>query len=144
MIRIARLEDVTIVTELALKLWPEHEFEELKEEFENILSNENSIVFLAFKEDVAIAFAQCELRFDYVEGTESSPVAYLEGIYVEENYRKHGIAKELVKHCEAWGREKDCTEFGSDCELDNTDSLNFHLGIGFEEANRIICFKKNI
>ncbi len=144
MIRVAKLEDVTAVTELALKLWPEHEFEELKEEFENILSNENSIVFLAFKNDVAIGFAQCELRFDYVEGTESSPVAYLEGIYVEDNYRKQGIAKNLVEHCEAWGREHGCTEFGSDCEFDNTDSLKFHLSIGFEEANRIICFKKNI
>ncbi len=34
-------------------------------------------------------------------------------------------------------------EMASDCELQNTDSLKFHLAMGFEEANRIICFKKN-
>lgn len=36
------------------------------------------------------------------------------------------------------------TGVASDCELDNTDSLKFHMAMGFEEANRVICFKKNI
>ena len=40
--------------------------------------------------------------------------------------------------------EMGCTEFASDCELDNTDSLRFHLHTGFEEANRIICFRKTL
>lgn len=35
-----------------------------------------------------------------------------------------------------------CAEFASDCELDNTDSLSFHLNTGFTEAGRIICFCK--
>ncbi len=43
-----------------------------------------------------------------------------------------------------FGKEKKCTEFASDCELDNEDSLKFHLAMGFEEANRIICFRKEI
>ena len=32
----------------------------------------------------------------------------------------------------------------SDCELENTHSLQFHLNVGFEEANRIICFTKKL
>ena len=39
-------------------------------------------------------------------------------------------------------REKGCREFASDCELTNTASLSFHLSVGFQEENRIICFKK--
>ena len=39
---------------------------------------------------------------------------------------------------------KGAEEFASDCELKNTDSLKFHLNIGFKEANRIICFVKNL
>lgn len=35
-----------------------------------------------------------------------------------------------------------CREFASDCELTNEESLRFHLGTGFTEANRIICFTK--
>ena len=31
-----------------------------------------------------------------------------------------------------------------DCELTNDRSLAFHLSVGFEEANRIICFTKQL
>jgi aminoglycoside 6'-N-acetyltransferase I len=79
-----------------------------------------------------------------VEGTESSPVGYLEGVFVKEEYRKRGYAKELLCACEMWAKDMGCTEFASDCELDNTGSLKFHIAMGFVEANRIICFKKNI
>lgn len=53
-----------------------------------------------------------------------------------------GIATILCKECEEWARKHGCTEFASDCELANEESLRFHLSIGFEEENRIIL--KNI
>ncbi|MCR5611334.1 MAG: GNAT family N-acetyltransferase [Clostridiales bacterium] len=83
-------------------------------------------------------------RRDYVEGCETSPVGYLEGVGVKEGFRRRGIARKLVLECEQWAREKGCTEFASDCELKNTASLDFHLGVGFREENRIICFKKSL
>ena len=52
--------------------------------------------------------------------------------------------KELLSACESWAKSKGCTEFASDCELANTQSLQFHLNVGFEEANRIICFTKKL
>jgi aminoglycoside 6'-N-acetyltransferase I len=79
-----------------------------------------------------------------VEGTESSPVGYLEGVFVEAAYRRQGIARELVKVCQKFAKEQGCTEFASDCELDNEDSLQFHLKMGFEEASRNIHFAKKI
>lgn len=57
-------------------------------------------------------------------------------------HRHKGIAKQLLCACEGWAKTMGCTEFASDCELINTDSLRFHLNMGFEEANRIICFTK--
>ena len=60
------------------------------------------------------------------------------------NYRKQGIASKLCTACENWSKANNCHEFASDCELDNEDSLAFHLSLGFKEANRIICFTKNI
>ena len=89
-----------------------------------------------------IGFAQCQLRFDYVEGTRSSPVGYLEGVFVDAPYRAQGYGKQLVAACEMWAKEKGCSEFASDCELSNQQSLAFHLHSGFTEANRIICFTK--
>lgn len=81
---------------------------------------------------------------DAGKGTDSSPVGYLEGIFVSDGYRKQGYAAELLSECEKWAREKGCTEFASDCELDNADSFRFHISLGFKEANRIMCFRKEL
>lgn len=142
MIRKASVCDAPAVTELALKLWPDHDEEELRTEFSELLARNDAAVFLWEDGTKRAGFAQCQLRSDYVEGTESSPVGYLEGIYVAEAYRGQGIARQLLAACEAWARTRGCREFASDCELDNRSSLSFHLRSGFREANRIICFVK--
>ena len=144
MIRKADIKDLPILAELACKLWTDNTVKEMRSEMEGIIDKPDTAFFLAYEEELPIGFAQCQLRYDYVEGTDSSPVGYLEGIYVAEEYRKHGIARELLSACERWAKEKGCTEFASDCELSNVQSLQFHLNVGFEEANRIICFNKKI
>ena len=53
-------------------------------------------------------------------------------------------AKKLLAQCEEWAKNKGCTEFASDCESDNDESLKFHINMGFTEVNRIICFKKQL
>ena len=144
MIRNALLSDAATVAALAQQLWPHHEAAQLQEEFEPLLEDANAAVFLAFSDDMPVGFAQCQLRHDYVEGTASSPVGYLEGIFVAPAYQKQGIARALLASCEKWAKEQGCVEFASDCELSNTNSLRFHLSMGFEEANRIICFSKKL
>ena len=116
----------------------------LTEEFRDYIKSENGVVFLAVLDGEAVGFAQCGVRHDYVEGTDTSPVGYLEGIFVVEEYRRRGLAKDMLLACEKWAKEQGCTEFASDCELENEDSLRFHLKMGFKEANRIICFAKNL
>ena len=144
MIRRANKEDAEVLGALAIMLWPKHMTDELAEDFRGSIESENGVCFLNYIDGRAVAFAECSLRHDYVEGTDSSPVGYLEGIFVEEAYRKKGAAAELLRACETWAKEKGCAEFASDCELDNTDSLRFHLALGFEEANRVICFTKKL
>ncbi|MGL5675191.1 MAG: aminoglycoside 6'-N-acetyltransferase [Cellulosilyticaceae bacterium] len=144
MMRRATLCDLEDVVKLAYMLWPEHEIDELRSEMGAIISDEKALIALGFRNDEPIGFAQCQLRYDYVEGAGSSPVGYLEGIYVDEKYRMQGMARQLLKYCEKWSREQGCAEFASDCELDNTESLHFHLKVGFVEANRIICFNKRL
>ena len=131
------------VAKLAVQMWDSNTIGDLKEEFDNYI-NDGGALFLACGDNGAIAFAQCGLRNDYVEGTESSPVGYLEGIFVVEEARKQGVAKELLCVCQNYAKEQGCTEFASDCELSNEESLKFHLRMGFEEANRIICFTKKL
>ena len=144
MIKKATITDSRSVAELAKLLWSHHEIDELDEEFKLVISSENAACFIYYDEAMPVGFAQCELRRDYVEGTESSPVGYLEGIYVKTEYRMKGIAKKLLQHSEQWAKTLGCSEFASDCELNNNQSLKFHLKAGFEEANRIICFTKRL
>ena len=144
MLRKATLADLPAVSALAARLWPDHTAAEMETGFLPILATKDTAVFLVYEGNKAIGFAQCGLRHDYVEGTESSPVGYLEGIYVEESHRLRGYARLLLAACEVWAKEQGCTEFASDCELHNQESLHFHMNVGFEEANRIICFVKKI
>ena len=113
-------------------------------QFADMIAKPDAVFFLAYADETAVGFAQCQLRQDYVEGTESSLVGYLEGVFVEESHRNSGHARSLLAACEQWAREQGCSEFASDCELTNTQSLAFHLHCGFREANRIICFTKKL
>ena len=144
LIKKATNKDCLVLAELAVKMWNNHSVEELEKIFIDCVNNENAECFIKCSDDIAIGFAQCGLRFDYVEGTNSSPVGYLEGVFVEEDFRHKGYAKELLNACENWAKDKGCSEFASDCELDNRTSLKFHLSMGFDEANRIICFRKEL
>lgn len=143
-IRKATVEDAKMVASLAIQMWESHTIEELTQEFCDGMNKGSGIVFLAMSDECAVGFAQCSLRHDYVEGTDTTPVGYLEGIFVVEEYRKKGLAKDMLEACQEWAKGQGCREFASDCELVNEDSLNFHLKTGFEEANRIICFTKKL
>ena len=92
MIRKANLNDLPRLTELALELWPDNAVDKMYYDLGKIMTSGESVFFLAYREDTAVGFAQCQLRHDYVEGTSSSPVGYLEGIYVRASDRHLGFA----------------------------------------------------
>ena len=142
MIKKAGNNDLEALAKLAILMWQNHSITELINEFSEIIENGKSVFFLKYEYDVPVGFAQYQLRNDYVEGTKTSPVGYLEGIFVKEQCRHKGYAKELLVECEAWAKENGCSEFASDCEINNIDSFHFHQAMNFVEANRIICFTK--
>ena len=140
----AKKEDALAVAGLAVQMWEDNVPEGLAAELSDVIDSDEGVIFVAKENEKIVGFAQCQLRHDYVEGTESSPVGYLEGVFVKEECRNQGIAKELLQACENWALEKGCHEFASDCELENQTSLKFHMSVGFEEANRVICFTKRL
>ncbi len=140
---IARAEraDLDTLTALALRLWPSQDAGGLRSELAGVWKD-GGVFFLARRGAEPVGFAQCQLRRDYVEGTGTSPVGYLEGIFVEPSCRRQGVARALAAACEDWCRGCGCREFASDCEIGNEQSRLFHLRAGFREAGRIICFVK--
>ena len=144
MIRKATKKDIRIIANLAVLLWNNNSVDDLADEFTEILSKDDAQIFLKYENDTPVGFAQCQLRHDYVEGTETTPVGYLEGIFIMEDYRNRGYAKELLNACAIWAKDIGCKEFASDCEIDNDNSFLFHKAMNFTEANRIICFTKKL
>lgn len=145
MVRKATIDDIETIIELSKNIFTSCDHDELYRDYKHIFENSNrSQFFLKEVDNKEIGFSLCQLRYDYVEGCKSNPVGYLEGIYVDENYRHKGYAKELLDACISFAKASGCTEFASDCDIDNDASYNFHLANGFIEANRIICFQKKI
>lgn len=101
--------------------------------------------FVAYGEDgQAAGFAEAALRTDYVNGTASSPVAFLEGLYVAPRQRRQGWGRALVGAVTAWARAKGCRELASDALLDNVASRLMHRALGFEETERVVFFRKEL
>ena len=143
-IRQAGEADIDLTTEFFMRLWPEHEYNELREEIAGIIGEENAAIYLAYLNRRPAGAAQCSIRRDYVEGTSGGPVGYLEGIYVLPDYRRKGGRREPAPLLRNWAKARGCKEFASDCVLDNQESYDFHVGVGFAEVNRIICFAKEL
>jgi aminoglycoside 6'-N-acetyltransferase I len=130
---------------MALELWPDYEPDELRAILEELIPDDKQEPFICRLADGSPAgFLDLSTRTDYVEGTEKSPVGYIEGIFVQKNLRGHGIGRALVEFAERWAAGKGYTQLASDAELDNTDSHEFHKSVGFEEAGRVVAFVKNL
>ena len=140
----ATINDINELSLMVKFLWPEHSIDNLKRILKEYVNGDESAIFTYVLDDKFVGVALVCLRHDYVEGCITSPVGYLEGIYVDTKYRNSGIAKKLCEECEEWARDKGCSEFGSDCDISNDASYKFHLAVGFNEEDRIIHFKKII
>jgi aminoglycoside 6'-N-acetyltransferase I len=138
-------EQMTVWRRMRRALWPEMTEEENARETEAMIENSRSFVRIALNtENSPIGFVEATLRTDYVNGCETSPVAFLEGIYVEPPVRRQGVARALVSAVEEWGREMGCREFASDALLENISSHRMHAGLGFKETERVVYFRKDL
>lgn len=87
-------------------------------------------------------FAEASLRHDYVNGCDTSPVAFLEGIYVMPAVRGQGVARALVAAVQAWAQAQGCSELASDAAITNIVSQQMHAALGFMETERVVFFRK--
>ncbi|HIV77033.1 MAG TPA: GNAT family N-acetyltransferase [Candidatus Sphingomonas excrementigallinarum] len=100
--------------------------------------------FVALVDGRVVGFAEAAIRHDYVNGCDTSPVAFLEGLFVDPEYRNRGAARALVAAVADWGRAQGCSEFASDAEIDNVDSHAMHRALGFDETERVVYFRREL
>lgn len=143
-IRRANVEDKPDWLRMRLLLWTYATADGFAPELDPILADPNQAAFIASLPDGRrVGFLEAGLRA-YGEGCETSPVGYVEGIYVDEDLRGQGLALRLMRAAEDWSREKGCTEIASDTWLDNEASIQMHLRLGYEEMERLVHFAKKL
>ncbi len=49
-----------------------------------------------------------------------------------------------MRAAEGWARKKGCSEMASDHEVGNEASGAFHEALGYQEVERIVCFRKGL
>ncbi len=144
-IRIAKHSDIPAWVELRAQLWEDTSLDQHKNEAEAMLakSPDECVVFLDVVEGGDFrGFAEASLRRDYVNGCDTTPVAFLEGIFVSPEDQGSGFGRQLLKAVQSWAVERGVAELASDAHLDNFASHAFHLALGFEETERVVYFRK--
>ena len=131
---------------LRVQLWPDLSTAEHEVEVEAALADRSgrTKTFVAVGLEKLLGFVEASLRTDYVNGCETTPVTFIEGLYVRSENRDEGVARRLCEAVAAWGRELGCQELASDADLANSESHAFHAAIGFEETERVVFFCKRL
>ncbi len=129
---------------MGFQLWPDSTKDELRDVFLDILKSDKEEGLLYYLDNEYVGFINISIRSDYVNGSTTSPVGYVEGIYVKPEYRNRNIARDLIRAGEIWASSKGCKQVGSDILVDNKNSYDFHKKVGFDEVETVICFIKDI
>jgi aminoglycoside 6'-N-acetyltransferase I len=98
--------------------------------------------FMACAGPKPLGLAEAAVRHEYVNGAQTSPVVFLEGIYVVPSARRRGIAAQLIAAVSACAAAAGYRELASDAQLENLASHALHAALGFEATERVVFFRK--
>lgn len=126
-------------------LWPNLSTSAHRQEMAAWLARSDAVVLVAVRSGGTklAGFVEAGGR-SLADGCKTSPVAYLEGWYVDEDVRRRGVGTALVRAAEAWAREQGFHEFASDAELENLESQKAHIALGFQEVERSVLYLKRL
>jgi aminoglycoside 6'-N-acetyltransferase I len=126
-------------------LWDGSSEEDHKSEMVDIIEHSDS-QFVAVADlggGKLAGFLEASIR-SHVEDCATDHVGYLEGWFVEPEYRQIGIGAGLVRYAEEWARAHGCTEMASDAEVNNLVSQQAHTRLGYAETSRLVHLRKEL
>ena len=100
--------------------------------FENKYKKEDNILLVAKIEEDVIGYAYCIIEEESNELV-MSKTALLDGIFIEEKYRKHGVATKLINECKNWSKKIGTKFFEIKIISENSNVLKLYEKIGFED-----------
>jgi aminoglycoside 3-N-acetyltransferase len=133
--------DIQKWSELRHQLWSNQSTQSHKQEISEQLRDDSFFAIGAEIHNQVIAFAEVSIR-KFANGCDSSPVPFLEGIWVHPDYRRNGIGHQLILSVTRWAGGNGYKELGSDALLQNHESIEAHIGWGFEKTESVQYFRK--
>lgn len=131
---------------MRMALWPDVSKVIHEREMDAMISDsERFAVFIVpGPNDRLLGFVEVSIREIIDEGCIFKYIGYIEGWYVEPDWRGKGIGGELVKVAERWALGKGMTEMGSDTGMEHIESQKAHQALGFKEQDRLILYRKTL
>ena len=127
---------------LRSSLWPDGTEAEHLRYMADALDRGHCVRVALARDGSAVGFVEASRRVDYVNGTSTSPVAFLEGLYVTPSARRQGVARSLVDAVERWAAAQGCSELASDSPIENVTAHAAHRALGFQETERVVYFRR--
>jgi aminoglycoside 6'-N-acetyltransferase I len=128
---------------MRLALWPEVRAAEHRDDMQAWLGRADAVVIVAAAEPGLCGFIEVGTR-SVADGCDTSPVAYVEGWYVDAGQRGRGVGAALMRAAERWAIQQGHRELASDTQLSNIDSQHAHAALGFTEVERAVLFVKKL
>ena len=124
------------------KLWPDADPQELESELVSLFALDPPYtVYVAEDGGKQVGFIELWVR-SYAEGGPPEPSAYVEGLWVDPESRRTGVATALLRQAEKWATDKGFKWLGSDADLHNRDSHAWHKAAGFTAIEQLVVFGK--
>lgn len=142
-IRRADAADAAPWASMRALLWPDSDRAAHRAELREFLRDDRFGGWLALDGATAVGFAEAFIR-PFANGCDSRPVAFLEGIWVQPRHRRRRVGGRLLAAVEGWAAAQGIGELGSDADITNNLSLLCHDRWGFEEMERVVCFRKRL
>lgn len=127
-------------------LWPEADAAQLAHETIRHFAGAKAADQVWVAEDVSgrlLGFLELSLR-TYAEGCVHSPTPYVEAWYVTAESRQTGVGRALFEAAQGWARLRGFSELASDALLENDVGQAAHRAVGFEEVERVVCYRKSL
>ena len=129
---------------LRMKLWPDGNESEHLRDMADIFGRGHLVLLAVDSGGRVVGFVEASKRVDFVNGTSSSPVAFLEGLYVKPKSRRQGVARAMVVEVDRWAARQGCSELASDSPVENIVAHATHRALGFEEMERVVYFRRDV
>ncbi len=147
-VREARAQDREQLAEMRALLWPDEGPDQHLAEVDAMLATGlygtvAAVILVAESEGGGLAgFLEASLR-SHADGCDPAhSVGFIEGWFVRQECRGEGIGKDLVRAAEMWARARGCRDMASDALVDNLESQQAHVALGFEVVDRCVHFRK--